>query len=196
MPKKGLSLKALNSKINRVSKRDKPETKVNFVNTWQVTMPITGSTNSIVAIGQGSTSGNRIGLETKAQGVTMRYNIQRNSSATLSLARVILVVDRQQIPDTAPSLADVVQDPSYLTSLPSHVEKGRFRILYDRIHCLTGSNDKQQGYINKKLNFNVNYNGVSAGNYQKNGIYLMLQSDQSVYVPLISYSLRYDYTDA
>jgi len=193
---KNLSLKLLNKKINRVSLRDKPEVKSSVTNAYLVSMPITGSTIPLTQIGQGIASTQRIGLETKATGVELKYNVQMNASATYSVARVMLVVDRQQVSDTALSLAEVVQDASYITSLGSEIHRGRFTMLYDRTHVLTATNSKPQAHFKKRLNLPVKYNGANSGDIQKNGVYLVIQSDQSTYIPLVSYSMKYAFTDA
>jgi len=107
----------------------------------------------------------------------------------------MLIVDNQQISDTAPTTAELLQTSSCLSALNSN-QSGRFKILKNWFFTIDNAKNKTRviDYYSK-LWHHVKFNGTLGGDIQKGGIYLFFLSDQPTNTPTIYYNCKIGYHD-
>lgn len=102
--------------------------------------------------------------------------------------RISLVMDTQQIADTAPGYSDIYDGINIRDGVNDNT-KNRFRILWSKAILLhpniTGVSVARKVYKYKRFNkpIVVRYNGANATDIQRNGLYLCLLSNQGTYSP-------------
>ena len=151
-------------------------------------------------IGQGDTDQTRDGSSILMKKWLLRGNITTNASATSTRVRLILFIDTQQIGDTAPAQADILDpDLNQLVAPLNNNTVGRFTILADRTYSINQLVASQAVSREYKFFFNMNkharYNGTTGADIQKNGLYMLVVHDQATNVPTIAYSARLTFTD-
>ena len=150
-------------------------------------------------IAQGDGVDFRTGNSILVKRLVMNGYMYINSSQT-SNTRVMLaiVLDKQQVSDTTPSITDIFSsagDPSTLLNVNN---TGRFKIVWRRQYTMeaqtVGSSSKQLKLF-KRFHFHTRYNGTADTDIQKNGLYLvMITSEPSLY-PVININARLSYHD-
>lgn len=113
-----------------------------------------------------------------------------STAVSVAIVREILFYDKQQIADTVPGWADVLetQVPS---SLYNKLNKGRFQIIEDKFYTLASAAKPVTSLRNTKmLNKHAIYNGTGAGDIQKMGLYKLIVTD-GVCAVAGSYRLHY-----
>lgn len=94
-----------------------------------------------------------------------------------TLVREILFYDKQQIADTAPIVTDLLES-SLPVSLYNKLSKSRFQILEDKLYSLNSVSKTNRVIRNTKmLNKHAIYNGASATDIQKMGLYKLVLTD-------------------
>lgn len=161
----------------------------------------TGSVTHLTQIASGDTDQARDGNSVKCQSVWLKGHLARSASASTTIVRMIVFCDKQQGSDAAAGVTDVL-DPSigsgaevYMNPLNNETV-GRFQILSDktiRLDDATGTLKMFQTYF--KYNRHVRWNGTAAGDIQKNGLFLLLVSNESTNTPTINGNFRVTYTD-
>jgi len=134
----------------------------------------------LLPIAQGLGSSDRTGNSIKPVSFLMRYGIAAGLSNCH--CRVMIFRDNQQISDTSPTVADVLQNSDVYSPLDAETNVGRFSIMYDKVHNLVVGGDTAQTNIIKvfkKLNKRVKYNSSATTDIQKNGMYLAFISDNA-----------------
>ena len=107
----------------------------------------------------------------------------------------MLVLDKQQIGDTPPAVSDILETVSPLSPLAT-ATVGRFTIMKNWF--FTTDDTKSQTRIiecYKQFRPHAKYNGVANTDIQKNGLYLVLLSDQSTNTPRIDFTWKVGYHD-
>lgn len=100
-----------------------------------------------------------------------------STAAAGALCREVLIMDRQQISDTAPSWTDVFESASPFSYYNKNT-KGRFQILEDKTYILNQvQNSHRYRSVGRKLQKHATYNGTAGTDIQKNGIYKLFISD-------------------
>lgn len=162
-----------------------------------VGMDDAGSITHLTGIAQGNDITNRSGNSVKGVYLGLRLSSTANTAAKQTY-RIMVIKDNQQLTDTAPSIADVL-DTTTPTSFLAPGILGRFSVLYDKIYSV--QNDGAQGGKNHKIDLNLNhhvrYNGATANDIQKGGLYLILLSDDvasSTYTSMVG-NVRFRYVD-
>lgn len=161
-------------------------------------------------VAEGDTSITREGLKITGKYLFGRIFCEHNGSSTsYTNVRMIIFWDKQQVADTAPTMAgtassSVLSTASSISPL-SNTTKGRYTVIWDRHLTLVGSPaDDAGGALGAtkyyKLNINLRnvvtrFNGSASTDIQKNGLYLGLFSSASTNAPSITYNLRYNYID-
>lgn len=145
--------------------------------------------------GDGKRTGNSIFVRNVLiDGVASFNTASTPISQTISMA---VVMDKQQIGDTAPGWTDVFDASATFAHLnPSTV--GRFTILR-RLNLVLDKNGNSTKFfkINIPMRHHVRYNGELAADVQRGGLYFMAISDTAASgdEPLISCRLRTSYHD-
>lgn len=159
------------------------------------TIANTGSIIRMVDIAQGDADGQRTGNSILLRGINLKLVFTQNVSATDTLYRIILFQDTQQVADTNPAVADVLESVSTLAPLNSE-SVGRFKIMKNWFFHTSNSSDTVKHvkyYLN--LRQHMRYNGTASTDYQKGGIYLLILSDQGTNTPTMFYNKRVYYHD-
>jgi hypothetical protein len=155
----------------------------------------TGTVIHLSGIDQGDQDFNRTGNSVLAKSVYMKLAINQNVAAVNTLYRIIFFQDNQQIGDTFPSVSDILDTTSTLAPISS-ATVGRFKILKNYFFHTSNARDTVKEltcYI--PLQHHIRYNGVTGGDVQKGGLYMLMLSDQGATVPTIFWNLRLSYHD-
>jgi len=96
--------------------------------------------------------------------------------------RVLIIRDKQQVPDTTPSISDVLS-ASTTGALPVYNTRNRYQLCYDKVYSLNANflNQDMAMTVDVKKSFprglKVQYNGTATTDIQKNGLYLFIIAD-------------------
>lgn len=184
-------VKALQTYVNKL----KPETKYVSIDLANSNIPdASGGIVHLTAIAQGDTQITRDGNVVNITSLNMYMQFTRQDFTTDMLVnagiRFFVVVDKEQIADTQPSVATIFTNTAPVDPLPALNNLERFRLIYmspyiDGMQLMlqtTGSNNLSAQKSNvfqfvKDLNIKVAYNGTASTDIEKNGIYfgVMLQ---------------------
>jgi len=154
-----------------------------------------GTVLALTSIAQGDGDGNRTGNSIFVRSInfkgTLTYNTMGNNE---QFVRIILFEDTQQISDTSPSLADVLEAGTTFSHLNSNTV-GRFKILYNHVFALSQNRPGIPFEINKSMRHHVRYNGTAGTDIQRGALYMMWLSDSSSNYPQLNYETRTSYHD-
>lgn len=159
------------------------------------TISNTGSIIRLVDIAQGDGEGQRTGNSILVRGINLKLAFNQNASATDTLYRIIIFKDTQQIADTSPAITDLLATASTLAPLNASTV-GRFKIMKNWFFHTSNASDTVRNiswYMNMRMH--MRYNGSASTDYQKNGIYLLVLSDQATNTPTVYYNKRVTYHD-
>lgn len=167
-----------------------------LVTASNTTVSNTGTVIHCTAIGQGDNITSRQGNSIFLRNILCRVTLEQNSSATSTFYRVILFQDTQQVGDASPTVSDVLNTVSTLSSL-SLAQPGRFNILKNWfVETNNGQGtSKALEWYDGNIYSHVKYNGSASSDIQQNGLYLLLLSDQSTNTPTVTYNIKVGYHD-
>jgi len=193
--------------LQRVVKNLAPEKKYIDLTLAQTNITVAGATTHITAVPQGDTISTRTGNMLNVVSITCKGKLATgaNALAVGSFFRILVIVDKQQVADTAPAVADVITDGVFaanpVSMLPNTDFLERFRILhssrlYDgsRIATGTATQDRTWEYA-WTGNIKVEYNGTANSDIQKNGIYVVFLTDDGGNVVDFTGVARIGFTD-
>lgn len=174
-----------------------------LVNSEMLTATYTGNSNptptgtviSLNQLAQGDGNGARTGNSVFFRKINMKCTVLNNSLAGQIFHRWILFIDNQQIGDTAPTAADILESNDVRSSLnPS--TSGRFKILKNwEFYTSQVSTDCKIINYYKDFRHHVRWNGSASTDIQKGGIYILFMSNQAGNVPSITYNIKTSYHD-
>lgn len=157
-----------------------------------------GVMTHITNISQGDGEGQRTGNSIFVRNVNIRGSLIKDTSATVTRVRLMLIIDKQQVGDTTPNPGDVLDSVGTSNSVYSFLNNdtvGRFTILKSRLYSLT----EDTPVINVNWNFNlrhhVRYNGAGATDIQRGGIYILQIGTESANFPSFDRAIRVSYHD-
>lgn len=170
--------------------------KKKFDFTSTVNQSTTESVHYLNALAQGDTDASRDGNSVLMNTVSIRGTVSYNSAgATAQRVRIVLLQDKQQISDTVPTYTSVFETSSVIAPLNSDFV-GRYNILYDKVFSLNASFGFQRQFsFGKYLNQHARFNGPLSSDIQRNGLYLMVISDQATNGPEVDLYSRLNYYD-
>ncbi len=156
----------------------------------------TGAIHSLHDVAQGDTINTRDGNSLKGLYLGFRMGCTQNLTATQSLIRVMVVADKQQIGDAEPSVGNILQS-AVVTSYLNEDTLGRFSVLYDKVFTMAENSDSLQKYAEWNHNFEhrIRYNGAAATDIQKNGLFMLLLSDEATNTPTVAITVRLRFVD-
>ena len=173
--------------------------KIDVINTQ--TPDALGYLYPMHSIAIGSDQGQRNGNSVLMRKVVNSIVVTKNSSATTTNMKFLLVKDLQQAVDTYPLTSDILE-PSFLaTALAPRAPLnkgtvGRFTILASRVITLDASRPIRNLSLTRSMRHHVRYNGPSATDIQKGGMYLLMISDQPIATaPVVQLATRIMYHD-
>lgn len=141
----------------------------------------TGTMTHLTGIAIGDGDGQRTGNSIFVRNVSIRGALIRPGPPAFTAmdvrVRMMLLIDKQQVGDTAPTPADVLASTGTSNSVYSHLNPatvGRFTILRSRLYALTEDNPTIPINWNVNLRHHVRYNGSTGTDIQRGGIYLLI----------------------
>ncbi len=158
-----------------------------------------GVVKNLVTIAQGDKINERSGNSIRIQGLSAKYTLD---SGLPAVVRCMVIKDNQQIQDAdigVTSLLSNIQDAngSIINNMLNTDTVGRYSVLMDKYHVLSvGAGLTRQSAFNLPANNHVRYNGVGTNDIQKNGLYMVVLSNQAAdKTPGLRCVLRTNYTD-
>lgn len=169
-------------------KYDINETGANLTSSGQVSL--------MCGIAQGDSEYTRTGNSIFVRSFNLDGDIKFNSAGNpQQVVKIALIMDKQQVGDTAPAIGDIYQQVTPHGHLNASTV-GRFSVLFSRIYKVDASNPTAIVKINKAMRQHIRFNGSAAADVQKNALYLIWISDQaSANYPTIRYTSRLSYHD-
>lgn len=162
------------------------------------TVGTAGQVYHLNGIAQGDTNLQRNGNSILGRWLFGRALIVQHANAVNTFVRYLIVQDKQQIGDTTPNTANVLQSISILSSLNVN-ESRRFKILKDglvKFDAPTGTNGQSKVIkFNIDTKSHVKYNGTASTDIQKNGLYLILISNETTNTPTWDSNLTFNFYD-
>lgn len=156
-----------------------------------------GSVTHLTPVAQGDGVGARTGNSIFVRSWNLKSLLSRTTAGDAAqYVRISVVMDTQQIGDTAPAYTDI-----YSASTPySHLNPatvGRFKVLWSRCYNLdVGAVLSKSVMINLPMRHHVRYNGSASTDQQKGALYLCYVSTQGTSdYPVITGEARLSYHD-
>jgi len=175
------------------------EKKHSTLNWNSAAVNTSGWVNSLAAIAQGDTNITRNGnsILVKDLYIYAKFEIDADSVQN-SQVRFIVFEDTQQVADTNPAVADVLDSASYISMLNTN-SAGRFKIISNDMITLTPADGGSSVKIYKKYfkfpRMHIRYNGTGTGDIQKGGLYVLAISNEGTNYPTILGNARIGYFD-
>jgi len=130
-----------------------------------------------VAIGDSSST--RTGNSIFVRRFDMRGTVTINGAAVASVVRMILFVDNQQIDDTVPTVAQLLQTASVNSPLNANTV-GRFTIWKDFKFTLSAVRNPIRPFrILHNCKHHIRFNGAAASDYQKGCVWIVMITDDA-----------------
>lgn len=155
----------------------------------------TGQVIDLTAISQGDTINNRTGNSVLVNNVSNRLFYTKDVNATNTLIKVMLVLDTQQIADTAVTASSILESVDPLSPL-NRQNLGRYKILATRNVSLHSSKTMAKVNIFRKFKkHHYRYNGTASTDIQKGGLYLVSVHNEPTNLPSIGFNSTVAYYD-
>ncbi len=170
--------------LQRVVKKLQPEAKYNDASLTMSNITSSGTIIHLTAIAQGATSSTRNGDAIRVSHIAFRWRMDMGSFGTGNFgSRVAIVQDKQQNPDTSPTISDIFRSSNPVDALPTLTNLERFRILWlsdylDHTMIQSGQQTNVREYTAKQ-SIKVEYNGANTSDIQKNGLYFVFLTNDS-----------------
>lgn len=136
----------------------------------------TGFVSPLMGIAQGDTSSTRDGNSIFVRSLNGKLVFTYNATAGgTQYTRVAIVIDTQQISDTDPGYSDIYDSaaPDYTVAHLNPANVGRFKILWTTTFFMDSNKTGHVLDINIPMRHHIRYNGTTAADYQKGGLYLV-----------------------
>jgi len=152
---------------------------------------------NLQGIAQGDSASGRTGNSIFVRSFNFDGLLYRGTSGdVVQEVRVSIVMDTQQLSDTAPTTTDIYVDQTPTAKLnPNTV--GRFKILWSKQYVLdTVKTLSSLVKINLPMRHHIRYNGTGVDDVQRGGLWMIVSSTQgSANFPTIQGSARLSYHD-
>ncbi len=182
-------------KVNKLARRVRPEMKVFDVDLTTLSPTVALQVIHVNGIAQGDGIENRDGLQVTSTFLQMRYSFLINGSATSTICRLAVVRDNMQVESKDPIGLDVYLAADVRTQKTRLLPK-RFTYLMDRTISMSINQRRTiTGKFNKRVNFPMRWVGSTATSQSKNGVYVLVWTDQGTNLPSLSFTFRTWFTD-
>jgi len=164
-------------------------------------VPSTGRITLLNQIDQGFEAIDRVGAAIYMLKVHLKFFINVGTGTQiLQQTRVLIVQDKQQVDSTNPSLSALFEGGISVVALINYKNKKRWRILYDKYISLSFPGEMTENHqITVPINDEAYFSGSVGTSISRNGVYLIIVSDNASGTPADSSNLRYTarltYTD-
>lgn len=204
--------------LQRAVKKVLPEMKYADAVLDTSNITTSGTVIHLTAVPEDDTATGRTGNVIYVKSLSINGYFLRSTDITYTMNamyRIMVVIDKQQVSDTAPAISDVLDyGASNSTRIfPKVAALERFRVLWisevyeghrmnisDAGGGLNGINPASQStifnYHNDNVNLRVDFNGAASTDIQKNGIYLLILSNDTANVIDINGVSRIGFHDA
>lgn len=163
--------------------------------TGSTLVPNTGVVTLLNGMAQNDTSSGRTGNSILMRNVFLRLGFQQHPSATSTTYRVMLVLDTQQVGDVSPSVGNILESVNVYSPLATD-SAGRFKIMKNWFfNTNTVSTTYKSINLYKQFRFHTRYNGPANTDIQKNGLYLVLLSNEPTNQPTCAFTWKVGYHD-
>lgn len=189
--------------LQKIVKGLSPEIK--YLDTSLVITDITnaGNVTHLTAVAQGDTQSTRTGNTINVKTLHWQLHCRCSTATNTSAFRYAIVMDKEQVGDTAPAITDVFTSNDPVVSLPSLDNLERFRMLYISpvFDCQSIQNNSTPNTIRRTTTFDwsgnikVSYNGTAGTDIEKNGIYMLVLTDDASNTIDFEGVCRIGYTD-
>lgn len=143
------------------------------------TITSSGGISGLYGITQGVDKADRVGNSILAKYISANLSFINGATSVPTFIRLMYFIDRQQIGDTSPAVTDVLESASTTAPL-NRLTVGRFQILLDKtINLQPNGVEGIQKKFYIRLNHHIRYNGATASDIQKGGIYRLLISNHT-----------------
>ncbi len=146
----------------------------------------------------GDTNNTRDGDKVMVTSISFRWFFQRHASASVTIARIMLVQDKQTNgSEFDPS--DLLQDGSVLDAIvsPYNTDNNhRFRVLYDKI--IPPNNyamDHRKWFKKVRIPLTYDNSAGTIADLTQNSLALVIMSDEATNTPVLTYNVRLRYED-
>ena len=156
-----------------------------------------GAIVDLTNIGQGDDENARHGNSIYVRSVNWKGYIARPVTGdAVQIVRLVVLMDTQQIGDTAPTLNNVLESITPYAHLNS-ATVGRFKILCNKLISLDTAKGLSQTFeINIPMRHHIRYNGTTGADIQKGGLYIgFLSTQASTNYPVLYSECRMCYHD-
>ncbi len=182
-------------KVNKVQKAIRNEKKMHDLGVTVLVPIIAGVVSHLSAVFQGDTIITRDGNNIKAFFFELRYLVVKHATPTNTRFRISIVKDTRQVESVFPSYLDVMLSASPLSQY-SRVNPGRFVVLYNKLVTLRTNFIAFTTTFTKKINIPISWVGASGADINKNGLYLLVESDAAAgQEPTFNFTWRLRFND-
>lgn len=153
----------------------------------------------LAAIAQGDTDSSRQGDSILAKSLVVRLSLTNNASATTSLARMIIFIDKENANGTAPTSTLVLQQDQ-VQGLLNMNNSERFPILRDKSYALRTSTESAITWITEYIDLSdlhIRFDGTTSaqGSLSTNHPYVLFISSEATNTPSFVGNIRLRYYD-
>jgi len=154
----------------------------------------TGTIVHLTPIAQNDTSSGRTGNSVFIRNILTRFWFLKNDANDFTSCRVIFFVDTQQVGDTAPTVANVLESTSTLSPLNT-ANAGRFKVLKNYEFLLDTTRPSRELKYFSNMRHHVRYNGTANTDIQKGGIYMLALTSDAANPAAFAYNYKLGYHD-
>lgn len=173
------------------------QVEIKFKDTDSSNNPVAGSGSLFATsdITQGIAQQQRIGNSVHAIALDVDVDVNFLVSPGPSKLYYAVVLDTQVISDTLPATGDI------FTSFGSQNIKlnlnnlGRYRVLYEKYILRDNEKLRTAWHFSVPLNFNMRFNGAAGNDFQKNAVYIVLESNTGTGTTTVASATRLKFTD-
>lgn len=162
------------------------------------TISNTGAIINLVGLAQGDSEDQRTGNSIYVRHINASGMLAINASGVATSVRVMLVIDKQQLGDTTPSVADILEDTGTAVAPYSKLNAltvGRFSVLSSRVYMLNADRPSVSWFVKRSMRHHVRYNGPANTDIQRGGLYLVVISNEGTNTPSWTRNIRTSYHD-
>lgn len=162
--------------------------------TGTITAPTSsGSITELSATTQGDTNNTRNGDTIYPTSLALRMKMNINASADSTQVRVIIF---RWISEAPSGVGNILESTS-ITSFKDQNERFQSQFLYDRVFNLNSVN-KPELFFSKRIKLTkpISYSEAAPGVANRNGIWILIISDEAVNTPTLAYNTRLYFKDA
>jgi len=160
----------------------------------------------MTGIAQGTEDFERLGEKATLKWFNLRWQANQNTAGSqpVQFFRIVLLLDRQQADSTTPTASEVFGSAfPAMTTLYKHDNFRRFSILHDKVHAVGENNstgpypEMKVGSISVPLRLtDVEWSGTAGSTISKNGLYMLVYSNEATNGPGFIYESRVSYTSS